>query len=237
MDRSTHSLTPEIKSKILSWIRGALLGMLGYSFLLILAAGKWDWLWGWVYMIILILAMAAHVVVLVPVNPSVLADRAGGLRQPGAKQWDIWLAIIASLTAFAIAITAGLDERWGWTGLVSIGWHVAGIILSLTGWGFFLWAMASNPFFSESVRIHENHRVASGGPYRLVRHPGYLGNLIGCIGQPLLFGSWWAFIPAFLTIIAFVIRTALEDKMLQKELTGYPDYVTRVRFRLIPGIW
>jgi len=188
-------------------------------------------------MTILTLAMAAHVVLLVPINPSLLADRAGGVRQPGAKRWDIWLAVIASLAAFAIAITAGLDERWGWTGSVSIGWHVAGIIFSLTGWGFFLWAMASNPFFSESVRIHENHRVASGGPYRLVRHPGYLGNLIGCVGQPLLFGSWWAFIPACLTIIAFVIRTALEDNTLQKELAGYSDYAEQVHFRLIPGIW
>jgi len=188
-------------------------------------------------MIVLTLAMAAHVVVLVPINPSLLADRAGGLRQPGAKRWDVWLAIAASLAFFAIAIIAGLDERWGWTGSVSIGWHVAGIILSITGWVIFLWAMASNPFFSESVRIQENHQVASRGPYRLVRHPGYFGNLIGCIGQPLLFGSWWAFIPAILTIIAFVIRTALEDKTLQQELAGYSDYATQVRFRLIPGIW
>lgn len=237
MDMESRILTPEIKSKIISWIRGAFLGMIGYSFLLILASGKWDWVWGWVYMIVFTLAMAAHVVVLVPVNPSLLADRAGGLRQSRAKQWDIWLVIIASLAAFAIAIIAGSDERWGWTGAISMGWHVAGIILSVIGWGFFLWAMASNPFFSESVRIQENHRVASRGPYRLVRHPGYLGNVIGCIGQPLLFGSWWAFIPALLTIIAFVVRTALEDKTLQKELDGYVEYARQVRSRLVPGIW
>ena len=232
-----HNLTPEIKRKILSWIRGAFLGMIGYSFLLILASGKWDWLWGWVYMIVLTLAMAAHVVVLVPINPALLADRAGGLRQPGAKRWDVWLASVASLSAFSIAFIAGLDERWGWTGTVSMSWHVAGIIISVTGWAFFLWAMASNPFFSESVRIQEGHQVAQCGPYRLVRHSGYLGNVIGCLGQPLLFGSWWAFIPAILTIIAFVIRTALEDKTLLEELEGYSEYAQQVLYRLIPGIW
>jgi protein-S-isoprenylcysteine O-methyltransferase Ste14 len=237
MDMKSQNITPEIKSKILSWMRGAFFGMIVYSFLLILASGKWDWVWGWVYMTVMTLAMAAHVVILVPINPALLADRAGGLRQPGAKRWDIWLAIIASLAAIAIAIVAGLDERWGWTGAVSIGWHVAGIILSVIGWVFFLWAMASNPFFSESVRIQENHKVAQRGPYRTIRHPGYLGNLIGCIGQPLLFGSWWAFIPAILTIIAFVIRTALEDRTLQKELNGYSDYAKQVRYRLFPGIW
>jgi protein-S-isoprenylcysteine O-methyltransferase Ste14 len=233
----SQTITPEIKRKVLSWIRGAFFGIIVYSFLLILASGKWDWVWGWVYMTVMTLAMAAHVVILVPINPALLADRAGGLRQPGAKPWDIWLAIIASLAAFAIAIVAGLDERWGWTGTVSMSWHVAGIIFSVIGWAFFLWAMASNPFFSESVRIQENHKVAQRGPYRLVRHPGYLGNLIGCIGQPLLFGSWWAFVPALSTIIAFVIRTALEDRTLQKELNGYAEYVQQVRFRLIPGVW
>jgi protein-S-isoprenylcysteine O-methyltransferase Ste14 len=188
-------------------------------------------------MLILTLAMAAHVVVLVPVNPALLADRAGGIRQPGAKRWDIWLAIIASLFFFSIMIVAGLDERWNWTEEIALGWHIAGILFFIANWVFFIWAMASNPFFSESVRIQENHQVAQRGPYRLVRHPGYLGNLIGCVGLPLLFGSWWAFIPSILTILAFAIRTALEDKTLQKELEGYSDYAKQVRHRLIPGIW
>lgn len=232
-----ETITPEIKRKIISWIRGAFLGMISYAVLLLLAAGAWNWVWSWVYIVVLALAMAAHVVVLLPINPALLADRAGGLRRPGAKRWDIWLASIASLAFVAIMIVAGLDERWGWTGTISIGWHIVGVILSVIGWVFFLWAMASNPFFSESVRIQENHQVAQRGPYRLVRHPGYFGNVIGCLGQPLLFGSWWAFIPAVLTILAFVIRTTLEDKTLQKELPNYAEYARQVRYRLLPGLW
>jgi protein-S-isoprenylcysteine O-methyltransferase Ste14 len=230
-------ISPETKHKIFSWIRGSFLGMVGIAALLILTSGKWDWLWGWVYIILLTLAMATHVLVLVPINPALLADRAGGLRQPGARRWDIWLVIIASLAFFAIMIIAGLDERWGWTATISMGWHIAGVLLFVIWWIFFLWAMASNPFFSEGVRIQENHQVVTRGPYRLVRHPGYFGNLIGCLGQPLLFGSWWAFIPAVLTILAFVIRTELEDQTLQKELDGYSDYARQVRHRLVPGIW
>jgi len=230
-------LSPEIKRKIFSWIRGVALGMIAFSILLFLAAGKWGWLWGWVYMILLTLAMAAHIAVLVPNNPALLADRAGGIRQQGTKRWDVWLATIASLAGISIMIIAGLDERWGWTGAISFGWHIAGILLCVIWWIFFLWAMASNPFFSEGVRIQENHQVAQRGPYRFVRHPGYLGNLIGCLGQPLLFGSWWAFIPSILTIIAFAIRTALEDKTLLEELDGYSDYAKQVRYRLMPGIW
>ena len=230
-------MTSENKRKIFSWIRSALFGMIGYAAIVLLSAGKWNWLWGWVNIGLLTTAMAAHVVILVPVNPALLADRAGGLRQPGAKRWDIRLAAIASLSFMGIVIVSGLDERWRWTGTVSFGLHITGVILFVTGWFFFLWAMASNPFFSESVRIQKDHQVAKHGPYRLVRHPGYFGNVIGCLGQPLLFGSWWAFIPAILTIIVFVIRTALEDKTLQRELNGYSGYIKQVRYRLIPGIW
>lgn len=157
------------------------------------------------------------------------------MRQPGAKCWDVWLAGIASLAA--IAIVAALDELWGWSAEIPIGLHSIGGLLFCAGWVFFLWAMASNPFFSESVRIQENHKVAQRGPYRLVRHPGYFGNVIGCLGQPLLLESWWAFIPATLTIIPFAIRTALEDKTLQEELNGYSNYTEQVHYRLIPGIW
>lgn len=233
----TQPLSPEIKRKIYSWVFGIVVGMAMYAAMLFLSAGKWDWPWGWVFMILMILAMAAHPIVLVPINPALLADRAGGMRQPGAKPWDIRLTIVASLFFFSIVVVAGLDERLGWTGDIALGWHLAGGLLFIIHWVLFIWAMACNPFFSESVRIQENHQVARRGPYRLVRHPGYLGNLIGCLGHPLLLGSWWAFIPAILTIIAFVIRTALEDKTLQKELTGYSDYAGQVRFRLLPGIW
>ena len=231
------SIMPEITRRILHWSGGTFLGMVGYAALLILVSGKWDWFWGWVYITLLTFAMAAHVVVLVPINPALLADRAGGICQPGTKRWDIWLTMIAGLIFISIMIVAGLDERWGWTGAVALGWHIAGLVLFIIWWVFFLWAMASNPFFSESVRIHEDHQVAQCGPYRLVRHPGYLGNLIGCLGQPLLLGSWWAFIPSILALIAFVIRTELEDRTLQRELDGYSDYVNQVRYRLIPGIW
>jgi protein-S-isoprenylcysteine O-methyltransferase Ste14 len=230
-------LSPEIKRKIYSWIFGIAAGMAIYAALLVLSSGKWDWFWGWVFMALMILAMAAHVLVLVPINPALLADRAGGMRQPGAKRWDIRLTITASLFFFGIVVVAGLDERWGWTGDIAPGWHLAGGLLFVTHWTLFIWAMACNPFFSESVRIQENHQVAQRGPYRLVRHPGYLGNLLGCLGQPLLLGSWWAFIPAILTILAFVLRTSLEDKTLQKELPGYSEYTQQVRYRLIPGLW
>jgi protein-S-isoprenylcysteine O-methyltransferase Ste14 len=53
----------------------------------------------------------------------------------------------------------------------------------------------------------------------------------------LLLGSWWALVPGAIISALFVVRTGLEDRMLQAELPGYKEYAQRVRYRLLPGVW
>ena len=117
--------------------------------------------------------------------------------------------------------------------------HLAGLVISLLGFGVFLWAMAANAFFAEGVRIQEErgHTVATGGPYRLVRHPGYVGAILSMGATPFLLGSWWALVPAGLGVGGYLLRTALEDRTLQEELPGYREYTHQTRYRLLPGIW
>jgi len=99
--------------------------------------------------------------------------------------------------------------------------------------------MQANRFFSAVVRIQEErgHAVASGGPYRFVRHPGYVGMIAQFLVTPLTLGSLWALMPAGIAVGLYVWRTALEDRTLREELAGYQDYAARVRYRLLPGIW
>ena len=99
--------------------------------------------------------------------------------------------------------------------------------------------MGVNPFFEKTVRIQteRGHRVIDTGPYAFVRHPGYLGFFGWCLSAPLLLGSWWAFVPAVLSVVDLVVRTALEDRTLREELEGYEAYSNRVPHRLLPGIW
>ena len=101
------------------------------------------------------------------------------------------------------------------------------------------WAESVNKFFEPSVRIQTDrgHRVIDGGPYAIVRHPGYVSGFFVFIGMPVSLGSWWALIPAFLLCMLLVVRTIWEDQTLRKELVGYEAYAQRVRYRLIPGVW
>jgi protein-S-isoprenylcysteine O-methyltransferase Ste14 len=79
--------------------------------------------------------------------------------------------------------------------------------------------------------------VIDTGPYAIVRHPGYVAASLLCLGIPLPLGSFWALIPAVISYLLLVVRTALEDQTLQAELPGYKEYAQRVRYRLVPGVW
>ncbi len=233
-------ISAEDRQTILKWCLQSAVGLVGYAAILFLAAGRLDWLWGWIFIGLMALFMASHVVLLVPINPDLLVERAGGLRQEGGKRWDRWLASLAA-GVFPIVswYVAGLDLRFAWSSPKPLAIHLIGAGAVALGFALFMWAMVSNAFFSEVVRIQEDrgHQVATDGPYRFVRHPGYSGAILAFLGTPLLLGSWWAFIPTAIGISGYVLRTALEDKTLQLELEGYDDYVEQVHHRLIPGLW
>ena len=233
-------ISPEDRKTILKWCIQSAVGLVGYAAILCLAAGRLDWLWGWVFIGLTAIFMASHVVLLVPINPDLLVERAGGLQQEGGKRWDRWLAALAG-GVFPVAswYIAGLDLRYAWSSPKPLAVHLIGAGVVVLGFALFIWALASNAFFSEVVRIQEDrgHQVATEGPYRFVRHPGYTGAILSFIGSTLLLGSWWAFIPAAIGIGGYVLRTALEDKTLQQELEGYRAYTEQVQYRLIPRVW
>jgi protein-S-isoprenylcysteine O-methyltransferase Ste14 len=98
--------------------------------------------------------------------------------------------------------------------------------------------MAANSYFEcTAARILEDHEVCKSGPYRIIRHPGYAAGIVSALMAPLILGSWWGLVPAAVVAVMLVVRTALEDRTLQKELAGYADYAKSTRYRLLPLIW
>lgn len=230
----------EDRKTILKWCIQAAGGLVGYAAIIFLAAGRLDWLWGWVFIGLTAIFLASHVVLLVPINPDLLVERAGGLRQEGGKRWDRWLAALAGGVFPMVSwYVAGLDLRLSWSSPKPLAIHLLGAGLVVLGWAIFMWAMVSNAFFSEVVRIQEDrgHKVAKEGPYRFIRHPGYAGAILSFLGIPMLLGSWWALIPTGFGVASYILRTALEDRTLQLELEGYQTYAKQIRHRLIPGVW
>lgn len=232
-------ITPQVRREIIKWIVQAALGWVAYGLILFLAAGRVDWIWGWAQLIVLAAFMAGHPLLLIPINPELLAEREQGFRTEGVKRWDKYIASVAAGMLLPMWVVAGLDVRFHWTGVMPIRLHVGGLVANVLGYALFLWAMVSNAFFSEGVRIQteRGHTVATIGPYRYVRHPGYAGAIVVAIATPFLLGSLWGLIPAILSAALYVVRTGLEDKTLLEELPGYQEYAQRTRYRLLPRLW
>lgn len=203
-----------------------------------LSSGEINNLRVWIYFVVYAAGGIIIGIILKRKSPKLLNDR--GKMQEGTKQFDKY--IILTYFLFAIIITplfAGIDKRFNLTTPLPFFYLYAGIVLYIISTIFSTWPMLHNPFFEGTVRIQKekNHKVINTGPYRIVRHPGYLGMLLGSISLPLAFGSVLAFIPLIIMIALVLIRTYFEDSTLQKELTGYSEYCKEVRYRLIPFIW
>ncbi len=229
---------PGVSRGVLRWAGQMTFALIVFGAILFLTAGRINWVVGWVYLGMNALTQALSAAILIPRRPDMLAERSK-VRE-GTKPWDhVLTPAITLFGTLAVLIVAGLDARFGWTGPFNRGLWGGGLIVAFSSQMFVLWAMDSNPFFAATVRIQSdrNHSVVQNGPYRIVRHPGYLGSLIYNLAIPLALASWWTFIPALLTVILLIIRTVLEDRTLQAELPGYQEYASSARYRLVPGVW
>ena len=202
--------------------------------ILFISSGRINWIWAWVY---LGLCLAISIINVSILPAELIAER--GQPRDNVKRWDKVLTTLAQIPTLGVPVVAGLDERFGWSLQLVPAVHLVGLAFFVLGQGLFSWAMASNKFFSTLVRIQmdRGHTVATNGPYRYVRHPGYTGYIVSFLGMSLALGSLWAIIPAGLIVCLLVVRTVLEDRTLQDELPGYKEYAQRVRYRLLPGIW
>lgn len=202
--------------------------------------GDLGWWQAWLYSMLILAAGIGGRMWAERRHPGLTAERQNMEKLQSAKTWDKVLAPLMALSvSFPLVIVAGLDHRFGWSPLFSLWLIVLGFLLISLGYAFAAWALIENRFFSSVVRIQvdRGHVVCDSGPYRIVRHPGYAGNMLALPGTVLALSSTWTLIPAAVALIIAVIRTVLEDRTLQDELPGYREYARRVRYRLIPGIY
>jgi protein-S-isoprenylcysteine O-methyltransferase Ste14 len=205
---------------------------------LFVAAGHLDMPRAWIYLCLNFVFSTAGVIIIWKLMPELL-NRRGGIN-PGTKPWDkVILLTYFPIILFIMPLIAGLDVgRYKWSNL-SVHFTILGIALYAFAFLIAQWAMVENRFFEGTMRIQEDreHIVITTGPYRIVRHPGYVGMILASLSPPLIIGSLYALIPAGLGIILIIMRTFLEDKTLRNELNGYSKYTEEVRYRLVPGIW
>jgi protein-S-isoprenylcysteine O-methyltransferase Ste14 len=207
--------------------------------ILFLSAGSTNWPLAWAYLgllagVLLFLGGYLH-----RHNPALLAERAEFAPRQGVERWDVILSSVARVSLLGILVVCGLDRRFGWTAPLSLGLQITALAFGLCGGALILWALACNRNAAVYARlqVERGHTVASGGPYRYVRHPFYAGVLVYAASLPPALGSLWALLLSLLVTALFIVKTAKEDQLLCAELDGYQAYAEQVRYRLLPGVW
>ena len=220
------------------WVRMTLVFLLIYATGLFLSAGRLVCPMAWAYLGLFALNQIVLGMLLLRIRPELMAARSAPDRER-ARPWDRPLAGIASLFGpLTMLIVAGLDARFDLSPVLPPTLRFAAGGVAALSYALGDWAMIVNEHFYGYVQIdEEGHTVSSRGPYRVIRHPGYAGGVLFALAAPLWLGSLWAFAPSALTIVALVIRTALEDRTLRDELKGYEAYAQQAPSRLVPGIW
>lgn len=235
----TENITGE-RRKLGRAIIGFLLFLFMVPAMLFISAGTLQWRMAWVYVIMLLAGAVGSRLLVWRRNPDLLRERANYTEAEGTRDWDrILLVVIGMWGPVITAIVAGLDHRFNWSRQLADGIQGVAALLVALGYALGVWAMVENRFFSAVARIQSDRGqvVISSGPYRLVRHPAYLGAVIAGLAMPVMLNTCWALIPSIFLIIAVIFRTHMEDRMLIDELEEYDDYAKQTRWRLFPGIW
>jgi len=210
------------------------LGFLVLAAMFCISAGTVRYWEAWVWMAVLIIPMLGLLAYLWK-NDRALLERRMRTREKEKQQS---LVIKLSWIWFVIAfLMPGLDKRFGWSD-VPAQVVIAADVLVLLGYSMLIMVLRENSYASRVVEVEKGQKVVDTGPYAVVRHPFYLGSIILYVASPLALGSYWALLPMLMIIpMLTFMRIPNEEQVLRRELPGYEEYMQRVKYRVLPGVW
>ena len=210
-----------------------LCGLLLISLLIFLPAGTLRYFNGWLLLGVLFVPMLILGVVLLIKSPDLLAKRLDVREKQSTQKRVVSLSALLFLFGF---LAAGLDFRFGWTHVPFPVVLIASAVF-LCSYGLYAEVMRENAYLSRTVKVEEGQRVIDTGLYGVVRHPMYFATVLLFLAMPLILGSWISFLIFLIYPVLIALRIRDEELLLERELAGYSEYKTRVKYRLIPFVW
>ena len=209
------------------------IALVTFGTLLFLPAGSFRFWQAWVYIGIMFLPGLFVFVYFYRRDPQVL-ERRSLLKEKVPEQRRIMGVIY--VTWLVALLLPGFDYRYGWSRL-PLWLTVLSEVIVLGGYLTTFWVVKENRFAARTIQVEPGQEVISNGPYRVVRHPMYLGICIMWLFTPLALGSYYT-LPVFALLIPLIVLRLLnEESVLRQELPGYAEYCSQTRFRLVPFVW
>jgi protein-S-isoprenylcysteine O-methyltransferase Ste14 len=209
------------------------LGLIIVAAMLFIPAGSLRFWQGWAYLGVWFVPMVFAFGYFCKHDPKLIERR----MQRKEKVHEQKLIIRFGFATWLIGyLLPGLDHRFGWSHL-PLWLTILSQAFVLGGCLMIFWVLKANSFAAATIRVEPGQKVISSGPYRIVRHPMYLGAGVMFLFAPLALGSYFA-LPVFALFIPIIVfRLLNEEKVLRQELPGYPEYCVKTRFRLVPFVW
>ena len=209
------------------------LGLVLVGLFVFLPAGTLSYFQGWLFMGILFIPMFLAGIVMMFRSPDLLKKRLNAKEKEKEQDLVVKLSGLMFLAGF---IAAGLNYRFDWYVLpeaVSVG----AAVVFLAAYALYAEVLRENAYLSRTIEVQEGQKVVDTGLYGIVRHPMYAVTLMLFLAMPLILGSLISFLIFLVYPLLIAKRIRNEEEVLERELAGYKEYKTKVRYRMIPFIW
>lgn len=210
-----------------------MLGVILVGGLIFLPAGTLSYFNGWLLMSILFVPMLLVGFLMLFKSPELLKKRLNAKEKRKTQDIVVKLSALMFVTSFVLA---GLGYRFEWYTL-PLGASIGGAIAFLVAYILYAEVLRENKYLSRTIEVQEGQKVVDTGLYGIVRHPMYSATLILFLSMPIVLGSIYALIPFLAYPFIIAARIKNEEELLEKELIGYTEYKTKVKYKLIPFIW
>jgi protein-S-isoprenylcysteine O-methyltransferase Ste14 len=190
----------------------------------------------WLFLAVFFVAVLLITVYLIRKDPGLLERRIKAGSGAETRRSQKIIQLLAAIAFISIFILSALDHRFAWSALPYYV-VVAGDLFVALGLLVVFFVFRENSYASATIEIVTEQQLITTRPYAIVRHPMYTGAFIMLVGVPPALGSWWGLLAVIPIILAIIWRLMDEEKFLQTNLDGYSDYLSNVKYRLLPFIW
>ncbi len=190
----------------------------------------------WVFLTVFSLLVLAITLYLMKNDPKLLERRVKAGSSAETEKSQKIIQLIATLAFILVIVLPPIDHRFAWSAVPPVVVVVGDMLVAL-GLLFVFLVFRENSFTSAVIEVDTEQKVVSTGPYAIVRHPMYIGALVMLVGVPLALGSFWGILAVIPITAAIIWRLLDEEVFLVRKLSGYAEYRSKVKYRLLPHIW
>ncbi len=230
------SAVNDAKGLTLKALGGAVGLMIALGILLFLPPWSFDYWQAWVFLSVFGVCVATVTIYFLRNDPKLIASRVNAGPTAEKERTQKVIQAFANLFFIALLLVPALDHLFLWSNMPTFLVILGNIFVAL-GFLIVFFVFKENSYTSAIIQVQKEQKVISTGPYRMVRHPMYVGGLLLVLFTPIALGSYWGLLTVLPMFIVIILRLLDEEKFLAKNLPGYKEYCQKVRYRLAPFVW